>query len=73
MSLFRRLSVWAIVFAAAALLAISSVSAALAQVGEDGDGFDGDELVSLPILLGLGILAALAWTLYRRRSPKSEK
>ena len=41
MPLFRRLSTWAIVFSAAALLALSYVSTGLAEVGNDGDGFDG--------------------------------
>jgi uncharacterized protein (TIGR03382 family) len=45
----------------------------LAQTDSDGDAFDGDEILSVPILLGMGVLAALAWSVYRRRSPKSQK
>jgi type VI protein secretion system component VasK len=73
MSPFSWLSRWAVLFAACALLALSWVSVALAQVGDDGDGFDGDELLGLPILLGVGILGALAWSLYRRRAPRADK
>jgi len=57
----------------AALLAISWVSSVLAQTDSDGDAFDGDEILSVPILLGIAVLAALAWSVYRRRSPKSQK
>ena len=73
MSLLRQLSMWAGVSSAAVLMAMSWASAALAEVGDDGDGFDGDELLSLPLLLGVGLLAALAWSVYRRRSPRSDK
>jgi hypothetical protein len=59
-----RLRMWAVVFAATALLALSWVSTALAEVGEDGDGLDGDELLVLPIVLGIGIVAALFWSTY---------
>ena len=68
-----RLPTHEVVITAAILLALTWVSTALAQVGEDGDGFDGDELLLLPILLGVGILAAVALNVYRRRSPRSEK
>ncbi len=72
MSLLQRLSTWAIILAGAALLAVGWVTTALAQVGDgDGDGFDGDELLSLPIVLGVGVLAIVGWFAYRRRSPKS--
>ena len=73
MSLLRRLAVWGVVFWAAVLMAMSWASAALAEAGEDGDGFDGDELLSVPLLVGIGLLAALAWSRYRRGSPRSEK
>jgi hypothetical protein len=62
-----------VVFWAAVLMAMSWASAALAEAGEDGDGFDGDELLSVPLLVGIGLLAALAWSRYRRGSPRSEK
>ncbi len=40
----------------------------------DGEGhdFDGDELLSLPIVLGVGVLAMVGCLAYRRRSPKSQ-
>ena len=73
MSLFSRTARWGTMVAFAALLAISWVSSALAQADSDGDAFDGDEILSVPILLGVGVLAALAWSLYRRRASKSQK
>jgi hypothetical protein len=43
-----------------------------AQLDDDGDGVDGDELLSLPIVLTVGLLAFLGWTAYRRRSSKPD-
>jgi hypothetical protein len=68
MSILRRLSTFALIMSAAALLALGGITTALAQ--SDGDGFDGDEL-GLPIVLGIGVLAILGWMAFRRRSPKS--
>jgi hypothetical protein len=65
--------VWGVVFWAAVLMAMSWAAAALAEGGEDGDGFDGDEHLSIPLLIGLGLLAAVAWSRYRRGSPRSQK
>jgi uncharacterized protein (TIGR03382 family) len=73
MLLLNRTARWGMMVAFAALLAISWVSSVLAQTDSDGDAFDGDEILSVPILLGMGVLAALAWSVYRRRSPKSQK
>ena len=73
MSVLKHLSGWAIVIAAATLVAMSWVSAALAEADGDGDGFDGDELLSLPILIGVVIVGAVAWSVYRRRSAKPHK
>jgi hypothetical protein len=64
------LSRYAIVLAVGTLLAMSWLATVLAQVDDDGDGFDGDELLSLPIVLAVGLLAFLGWTAYRRRSSK---
>ena len=64
------LSRYALVLAAGALLALSWLTTVLAQVDDDGDGFDGDEFLSLPIVLAMGLLAVLGWTAYRRRSSK---
>jgi hypothetical protein len=64
------LSRYAIVLAVGTLLAMSWLTTVLAQVDDDGDGFDGDELLSLPIVLAVGLLAFLGWTAYRRRSSK---
>jgi hypothetical protein len=50
-------------------LAADLLTTVLAQV-EDADGFDGDELLSLPIVLAVGLLAFLGWSVYRRRSSK---
>ena len=61
---------YAIVLIAGVLLALSWLTTALAQVDDDGDGFDGDELLSLPIVLAVGVLAFLGWTAYRRRSSR---
>jgi len=69
-SLIARLSTLAVIVAAAALLAMGWVTTALAQADSDGDGFDGDEL-SVPILLGVGVLAYAGWLVYRRRAAKS--
>ena len=69
-SLIARLSTLAVIVAAAALLAIGWVTTALGQADSDGDGFDGDEL-SVPILLGVGVLAYAGWLVYRRRAAKS--
>ena len=73
MLLLSRIARWGMMVAFAALLAISWVSSVLAQTDSDGDAFDGDEILSVPILLGIAVLAALAWSVYRRRSPKSQK
>ena len=59
-----------LIVAAAALLAMGWVTTALAQADSDGDVFDGDEL-SVPILLGVGVLAYAGWLVYRRRAAKS--
>jgi len=73
MSLLKKLSVWAMVALAACVLALCWASAALAQVG-DGDGFDGDELLTLPVLLlWVGVLAIAAWSVYQRMSSRSQK
>jgi hypothetical protein len=61
---------YASVLIAGVLLALSWLTTALAQVDDDGDGFDGDELLSLPIVLAVGVLAFLGWTAYRRRSSR---
>ena len=68
MSILQRLSTWALITSAAALLALGWITTALAQA--DGDGFDGDEL-GLPVVLGIGVLAIVGWQAFRRRSPKS--
>jgi hypothetical protein len=68
--MLHRLSAAAVVVAAAALLALGWLTTALAQADGDGDGFDGDELLSLPIVLGVGLLAALGWLVYRQRADK---
>ncbi len=70
MRYLQLLSRYAIVLTAAALVAMSWLTTVLAQVDEDVDGFDGDELLSLPIVLAVGLLAFLGWTAYRRRSSK---
>jgi LPXTG-motif cell wall-anchored protein len=67
----QRLSAWALIVAAAALLALTWISTALAEVDGDGDGFDSDEL-ALPIL-GLGILALAGWMAFQRRSKNSPR
>jgi hypothetical protein len=69
-SLFERSSTLALIVAAAVLLAVGWITTALAQADSDGDGFDGDEL-SVPILLGVGVLAYAGWLIYRRRSAKT--
>ena len=69
MLLLKKISVWGMVATASCLLALSWVSAVLAEV-DDGDGFDGDELLTLPILLGVGLLAIVAWSVFRRRSSR---
>jgi hypothetical protein len=61
-----------LIAAAAALIAMAWVSTALAEVGGDGDGFDGDEL-ALPVILGVGVLAILGWKAFQRRSPRSPR
>ena len=69
-SRFQRLSILPLIVMAAALLAMGWITTALAQTDSDGDGFDGDEL-SLPILLGVGVLAYVGWLAYRRHAAKS--
>lgn len=70
MSRLQPLSTGVIILAGVALLTMGWATTVLAQVA-DGDGFDGDELLSLPILLGVGVLAIVGWLAYRRRAPKS--
>jgi uncharacterized protein (TIGR03382 family) len=67
---FQRISTLAVIVAAVALLAMGWATTALSQADGDGDGFDGDEL-SVPILLGVGVLAYAGWLVYRRRAAKS--
>jgi hypothetical protein len=67
MPYLRLISRYAIVLTAGALLAMSWLTTVLAQVDDDGDGFDGDEFLSLPIVFAVGLLAFLGWTAYRRR------
>jgi ACR3 family arsenite efflux pump ArsB len=69
-SLLERVATLVVMLAAAALLAMGWVTTALAQADSGGDGFDGDEL-SVPILLGIGVLAYAGWLVYRRRAAKS--
>jgi hypothetical protein len=52
----------------AVLVAVGSVTTVLAEAGADADGFDGDELLSLPIVLGLGLLVIAAVLMYRHGS-----
>jgi uncharacterized protein (TIGR03382 family) len=68
-SLFERSSTLALIVVAGVLLAMGWITTALAQADNDGDGFDGDEL-SVPILLGVGVLAYAGWLVYRRRAAK---
>ena len=67
----ERLSAWALIVAAAALVAFTWVSTALAEADGEGDGFDGDEL-ALPIL-GLAVLAVAGWVAFQRRSKNSPR
>ena len=71
MSVLKSVSTWALVMAVAALVAMSWVSVALAEA--DGDGLDGDEILSVPLLIGVGVLGAVAWVAYRRRSTRPQK
>jgi hypothetical protein len=68
-----RVAGWVGVIAATALVAMSWVTVALAEAAGEGDGFDGDEFLSLSILIGLGILGAVAWSVYRRHSTKPQE
>jgi hypothetical protein len=68
----QQLSALATVAAAAALMAMVWISTALAEADGDGDGFDGDEL-SLPILLGVGVVVYVGWLLYRRWSARTRQ
>jgi hypothetical protein len=68
-SFLQRLSRSAAIIGVAALLALSWVTMAFAQV--DGAGFDGDEL-GLPIVLAIAFLAYVGWVAFRRRSPKRQ-
>jgi hypothetical protein len=68
MSILQRLSTWALITSAAALLALGFITTALAQA--DGDGFDGDEL-GLPIVLGICLLAIVGWMAFRGRARKT--
>jgi hypothetical protein len=72
MSIPQRISSVMLIAFSAALLATGWISTALAQADTDGDAFDGDE-AALPIVLGLGVLAIIAWLLFQRRSPKSRQ
>jgi peptidoglycan/LPS O-acetylase OafA/YrhL len=70
-ALVNRLSAWALIAAATALLALTWISTALAEADGDGDGFDGDEL-ALPIL-GLAVLAVAGLIAFQRRSKNSPR
>ena len=61
---------WALTVLASLLLTASWVSLALAQVDQDGDGPDGDELVGVPLVLGIAALAVVGYLAYRRRSAR---
>ena len=70
MSVRQRLFTWLTLVGVALVLALSWITTVLAQADSDGDGFAGDEL-SLPIVLGVGVLVYLGWMVVRRRSRKS--
>jgi len=70
MSVHQKLSACLALAVFAALTALSLISLALAQADGDGDGLDSDEL-SLPIIVGAGIVALVGWMIIRRRSHKS--
>jgi hypothetical protein len=69
-SFHQKLSTCVALAVIAALAAMSWISVALAQADSDGDGLDGDEL-SLPIIVGAGIVAIVGWMIIRSRSRKS--
>ncbi|MDE3076189.1 MAG: hypothetical protein KGJ86_12245 [Chloroflexota bacterium] len=54
----------------ACLMVLAWVTPLLAE-GEDGDGFDGDELW-LPIIIG-GVIVVAAVTLWRNRRPRGRQ
>jgi hypothetical protein len=64
----HRFSTVAILVVAAVCLSLSWVTTALADA--DADGLDGDEF-GLPIVLGIGALAIVAWLALRGRKPGS--
>ena len=70
MSLLNKLSLWGTVAIGALLLAMSWASTVLAEA-DDGDGFDADEILTIPILLGVAVLGVVLWSISRRKSPKS--
>jgi hypothetical protein len=59
---------WTLILAAAAFLALSWITIALAQADTDSDAFDGDE-AAMPIFLGVAVLG-IVLVLALRRSPK---
>lgn len=70
-SLVSRIRTWVLILAASLLLAATWVTVALAQADEDGDGPDGDELVGVPLVLGIAALSVVGYLAYRRWSARS--
>jgi hypothetical protein len=70
MSVHQKLSTCLALATIAALASMSWVSLALAQAEGDGDGLDGDEL-SLPNIVGAGIVTFVGWMIIRGRSLRS--
>ena len=68
MSLVRRVQGWTLIVFAAAMLAMGSITTALAQVsGSDADGLDGDEFSAVAILLAVAAIGVVGWAAFRRR------
>ena len=71
MGVVRRFRSWWLMTLAAAMLALSWISTALAQqAGGDGDGPDNDELSVLAVVVGVAGVAAIGWLASRRRSSR---
>ncbi len=71
MSFVRRLREWTLIVFAAAILAMGSITTALAQAtGGDADGVDGDEFSALAIVLAVVAIAVVGWVASHRRSTR---
>ena len=65
-----RIKTWAFIVAATIFLTLTWATTVLAA-DADTDSGDGDEVSAISVLVLVGVLGAIGWLAYRRRSTRS--